>query len=431
LGKPRIVVLEGDLLGKVFNLSEGVQTIGRGDNVADIVVPDKSISKVHATLEIRGDLLYIIDKDSTNGIFFQRERVRQATVKDQQFFAVGDIYFRFEAGEELADVLKDFQTKITSVLDEIRRKIVGQEEVLKQTIASIFAGGHCLMVGVPGLAKTVTVNSLSQVLDLDFKRVQFTPDLMPSDITGTNIIHEDEDGNKGFKFVEGPIFTQLLLADEINRTPPKTQAALLEAMQEKQVTVGDKSMKLPKPFIVIATQNPIEQEGTYVLPEAQLDRFMFNIHVDYPSMKEEEEILRRTTLKQDIPLKKIMSAKDIVQYQHAVQQVEVSSYVISYAARLVRATRINGEDNDPEIAEMLEWGAGPRAGQYLIWGAKAFAAMDGRMTITCEDVRKCAIPVMRHRISPNFQSQAQGISSDDIIKKILEKVKEPEIPKFV
>lgn len=431
MGKPRIVVLEGDLLGKVFNLSEGVQTIGRGDNVADIVVPDKSISKVHATLEIRGDLLYIIDKDSTNGIFFQRERVRQATVKDQQFFAVGDIYFRFEAGEELADVLKDFQTKITSVLDEIRRKIVGQEEVLKQTIASIFAGGHCLMVGVPGLAKTVTVNSLSQVLDLDFKRVQFTPDLMPSDITGTNIIHEDEDGNKGFKFVEGPIFTQLLLADEINRTPPKTQAALLEAMQEKQVTVGDKSMKLPKPFIVIATQNPIEQEGTYVLPEAQLDRFMFNIHVDYPSMKEEEEILRRTTLKQDIPLKKIMSAKDIVQYQHAVQQVEVSSYVISYAARLVRATRINGEDNDPEIAEMLEWGAGPRAGQYLIWGAKAFAAMDGRMTITCEDVRKCAIPVMRHRISPNFQSQAQGISSDDIIKKILEKVKEPEIPKFV
>ena len=431
MGKPRIVVLEGDLLGKVFNLSEGVQTIGRGDDVADIVIPDKSISKVHATLEIRGDLLYIIDKDSTNGIFFQRERVRQATVKDQQFFAVGDIYFRFEAGEELADVLKDFQTKITSVLDELKRKIVGQEEVLKQTIASIFAGGHCLMVGVPGLAKTVTVNSLSQVLDLSFKRVQFTPDLMPSDITGTNIINEDENGNKGFKFVEGPIFTQLLLADEINRTPPKTQAALLEAMQEKQVTVGDKSMKLPKPFIVIATQNPIEQEGTYVLPEAQLDRFMFNIHVDYPSMKEEEEILRRTTIKQDIPLKKIMSAKDILQFQRAVQQIEVSSYVISYAARIVRSTRINTEDNDPEIADMLEWGAGPRAGQYLIWGGKAFAAMDGRMTVTCEDIRKSAIPVMRHRISPNFQAQAQGVSSDDIVKKIIAKVKEPEIPKFV
>lgn len=431
MGKPRIVVLEGDLLGKVFNLSEGVQTIGRGDDVADIVVPDKSISKVHANLEIRGDLLYIIDKDSTNGIFYQRERVRQATVKDQEFFAVGDIYFRFEAGEELADVLKDFQTKISSVLDELRRKIVGQEEVLKQTIACIFAGGHCLMVGVPGLAKTVTVHSLSQVLDLNFKRVQFTPDLMPSDITGTNIIHEDEQGVKGFKFVEGPVFTQLLLADEINRTPPKTQAALLEAMQERQVTVGQKSMKLPKPFIVIATQNPIEQEGTYVLPEAQLDRFMFNIHVDYPSMKEEEEILRRTTLKQDIPLKKIMSAKDILQFQHAVQQVEVSSYVISYAARLVRATRISADDKDPEIAGMLEWGAGPRAGQYLIWGGKAFAAMEGRMTVNCEDIRKCAVPVMRHRILPNFQAQAQGISADDIIKKILEKVKEPEIPKFV
>lgn len=431
MGKPRIVVLEGDLLGKVFNLTEGVQTIGRGDDVADIVVPDKSISKVHATLEIRGDLLYIIDKDSTNGIFYQRERVRQATVKDQQFFAVGDIYFRFEAGEELADVLKDFQTRITSVMDELRRKIVGQEEVLSQIIASVFAGGHCLMVGVPGLAKTVTVNSLSQVLDLSFKRVQFTPDLMPSDITGTNIISEDENGNKGFKFVEGPIFTQLLLADEINRTPPKTQAALLEAMQEKQVTVGDKSLKLPKPFIVIATQNPIEQEGTYVLPEAQLDRFMFNIHVDYPNMKEEEEILRRTTIKQDIPLKKIMSAKEILQFQNAVQQIEVSSYVISYAARLVRSTRLTGEDRDPEIADMLEWGAGPRAGQYLIWGGKAFAAMDGRMSVTCEDIRKSAIPVMRHRISPNFQSQAQGITSDDIVKKIIEKVKEPEIPKFV
>ncbi|MCM8541699.1 MAG: AAA family ATPase [Lentisphaeraceae bacterium] len=431
MGKPRIVVLEGDLLGKVFNLSEGVQTIGRGDDVADIVIPDKSISKVHATLEIRGDLLYIIDKDSTNGIFFQRERVRQATVKDQQFFAVGDIYFRFEAGEDLADVLKDFQTKVTSVMDELRRKIVGQQDVLDQIIASIFAGGHCLMVGVPGLAKTVTVNSLSQVLDLSFKRVQFTPDLMPSDITGTNIISENEDGAKGFKFVEGPIFTQLLLADEINRTPPKTQAALLEAMQEKQVTVGDKSMPLPKPFIVIATQNPIEQEGTYVLPEAQLDRFMFNIYVDYPSMKEEEEILRRTTIKQDIPLKRIMSAKDILLFQHAVQQIEVSSYVISYAARIVRATRLSGEDRDPEIAEMLEWGAGPRAGQYLIWGAKAFAAMEGRMTVTCDDIRKCAIPVMRHRISPNFQAQAQGISSDDIVRKIVEKIKEPEIPKFV
>ena len=431
MGKPRIVVLEGDLLGKVFNLNEGVQTIGRGDDIADIVVPDKSISKVHATLELRGDTLYIIDKESTNGVYYNRERVRQATVTDQQFFAIGDIYFRFEAGEELADVIKDFQTKIVSVLDELKRKIVGQEDVLKQLIASIFAGGHSLMVGVPGLAKTVTVNSLSQVLDLDFKRVQFTPDLMPSDITGTNIISEDENGKKGFRFVEGPIFTQLLLADEINRTPPKTQAALLEAMQEKQVTVGDRSLKLPKPFIVIATQNPIEQEGTYVLPEAQLDRFMFNINVDYPSMKEEEEILRRTTIKQDIPLKKIINAKEIILFQNAIQQIEVSSYVISYAAKLVRSTRLSGEDRDKEVSDMLEWGAGPRAGQYLIWGGKAYAAMEGRLHVTCEDIRKSAIPVLRHRISPNFQAQAQGVKSDDIVKIILDKVKEPEIPKFV
>ncbi|MCH2206437.1 MAG: AAA family ATPase [Lentisphaerales bacterium] len=282
MGKPRIVVLEGDSLGKVFQLKEGVQSIGRGEDQADIVIADKSISKVHATLEVRDDVLYVIDKGSTNGIFYNREKVRQANILDQQFFGIGDIYFRFEAGEELSSVIHDFQMRVVTIMDELRRKIIGQEQVLRQLVASIFAGGHSLMVGVPGLAKTVTVNSLSQVLDLEFKRVQFTPDLMPSDITGTNIISENEDGKNGFKFVRGPIFTQLLLADEIIRTPPKTQAALLEAMQEKQVTVGDRSIPLPRPFVVIATQNPIEQEGTYVLPEAQLDRFMFNIQVDYP-----------------------------------------------------------------------------------------------------------------------------------------------------
>jgi len=431
LGKPRIVVLEGTYLGKVMPLHEGVQTIGRGEGLADVSIPDKSISKVHATLEVRGDVLHIIDKDSTNGIRVNGDKVRQATIHDQQFFSVGDIYFRFESGEELADQIKDFKLKVQCVFDEIKRVIVGQEDVLKQIVACIFAGGHSLMVGVPGLAKTVTVNSLAQVLDLSFKRVQFTPDLMPSDITGTNILTEAEDGSKSFRFVKGPVFTQLLLADEINRTPPKTQASLLEAMQEKQVTVGDKTMPLPKPFVVIATQNPIEQEGTYVLPEAQLDRFMFNIHVDYPTLQEEEEILRRTTMKQNIPLKKILKVEEIMQFQSAIQQIEVSSYVISYAARLVRTTRLNGEDRDPEISDLLEWGAGPRAGQYLIWGAKAYAAMDGRLHTTCEDVRACAIPVLRHRISPNFQSQAQGIKSEDIVKRIVAKVKEPGVPKFI
>ena len=430
MGKPRIVVLEGDLLGKVFHLKEGVQSVGRGE-LADLIIPDKSISKVHATLEVRDDVLYVIDKESTNGIYYNREKVRQANVSDHQFFGIGHLYFRFESGEELSEIIKDFQLRISSIMDELRRKIVGQEEGLKQILASIFAGGHSLMVGVPGLAKTVTVNSLSQVLDLDFKRVQFTPDLMPSDITGTNIISENVDGAKGFKFVQGPIFTQLLLADEINRTPPKTQAALLEAMQEKQVTVGDKSLALPQPFMVIATQNPIEQEGTYILPEAQLDRFMFNIHVDYPSLREEEEILRRTTIKQEIPLKTIIKAEEIIQFQNAIQQIEVSSYVISYAAKLVRSSRLEGDDRLPEVADMLEWGAGPRAGQYLIWGAKSFAAMEGRLQVTCDDIRKGALPVLRHRISPNFQAQAQGIKSDDIVAKILELVKEPEIPKFL
>jgi MoxR-like ATPase len=431
LGKPRIIVLEGDLLGKVIHLKEGIQSIGRDKDLADIVVADKSISKVHATLEVRDESLYVIDKGSTNGLFYNRQKVRQANILDQQFFAVGDIYFRFEAGEDLSEVIKDFQMRTVSLLDELRRKIVGQEDVLKQVLACIFAGGHCLVVGVPGLAKTVVVNSLSQVLDLGFKRVQFTPDLMPSDIIGTNIITELDDGSKGFKFVKGPIFTQLLLADEINRTPPKTQAALLEAMQERQVTVGDKSLRLPKPFIVVATQNPIEQEGTYLLPEAQLDRFMFNILIDYPSLREEEEILRRTTHKQEIPLKKIVKADEIIHFQNAIQQIEVSSYVISYAAKLVRATRKESEDGVSEITDLLEWGAGPRAGQYLIWGAKVYAAMDGRLHVTCDDVRRCALPVLRHRISPNFQAQAQGIKADTIVTQALKLIQEPEIPKFL
>ena len=429
MAQPRLIVLEGELLGKAFTLNDGLITVGRKD--AGLVIPDKSISKLHATLELNGDTLNVVDKDSTNGIHFDGDRVRQVTVRDQEIFAIGKVYVRFETGEELPEIIKDFQAKIVNVKDELKRVIVGQEHVLELIIASIFGGGHCLMVGVPGLAKTVIVNSISQVLDLEFKRVQFTPDLMPTDITGTNIIADNEDGTRGFKFVPGPIFTQLLLADEINRTPPKTQAALLEAMQEKQVTAGDQTRNLPKPFIVIATQNPIEQEGTYTLPEAQQDRFMFNIFVDYPTASEEEEILRRTTLKQKIPLKKIMSCKEILMYQQAVQQIEVSSYVISYASKLVRCTRLRGDDSDPEIREMLEWGAGPRAGQYLIWGAKAIAAMDGRLHVSCEDVRSVAVPVLRHRIAANFQAQASGITTDDIVNKILEKVQEPEVPKFV
>lgn len=428
--KARITILEGERLGQSFDLTEKAITIGR-DQVADFTIEEPSISKLHAKIELKGSSLLLSDNGSTNGVWYKQQKVKTAVIENGEFFAVGNVYFRFDYGDDLALTLDVFQKKVTLILDELRRKIVGQEDVLKQIIASVFAGGHCLMVGVPGLAKTVTVNALSQVLDLGFKRVQFTPDLMPTDITGTNILEENEDGKRYFKFVEGPIFTQLLLADEINRTPPKTQASLLEAMQEKQVTVGDKSMQLPKPFIVIATQNPIEQEGTYALPEAQQDRFMFNIVLDYPSQSEEEEILRRTTIKQDIPLKVIMNANDILRFQDAVQQVEVSSYVISYAATLVRSTRLRGDDIQEEIAQYLEWGAGPRAGQYLIWGAKAFAAMDGRLSVTCQDVRDCAVPVLRHRIAPNFQAQAEGVTSEDVVKMILQKVEEPEVPKFL
>jgi MoxR-like ATPase len=426
----RIVILDGDLLGRNFIIPQGrIITVGR-DDVADVVIPHPSISKIHASFELRGDQLVVSDRESTNGIRLNGERIRQAALNDQSIFAIGDIQLRFESGEELADTLREFKARTEGIMDELRKRIVGQEEVLQQLLACIFAGGHALMVGVPGLAKTVTVNSLAQALDLSFRRVQFTPDLMPSDITGTTILQDTEEGRR-FKFVEGPVFTQLLLADEINRTPPKTQASLLEAMQERQVTAGDRTLKLPQPFVVIATQNPIEQEGTYVLPEAQLDRFMFNIAIDYPSRSEEEEILRRTTSPQESTLRKVMHAQEILMFQRAVRQVETSSLVISYAARLVRATRLSGEDSDSEIRTLLEWGAGPRAGQYLLFGAKSFAAMQGRAHATCADVRRAAMPVLRHRISTNFQAQARGVRSDDVIKLLLERIKEPEMPKFV
>jgi len=330
----------------------------------------------------------------------------------------------------LGDVLREFRHHRQVMKQELQKVIVGQDEVIEQLFAAIFTCGHCLLEGVPGLAKTLMVSTLAEILDVGFKRIQFTPDLMPSDITGTNVLEEDERGRRDFRFMEGPIFTNILLADEINRTPPKTQAALLQAMQEREVSVGRTTYDLPDPFFTIATQNPIEQEGTYPLPEAQLDRFMFNIKVGYPSATEEERILAVASQNEKAEVRKVLSARAIVNLQKLVSSVAVSEYIVKYVARILRATR-PGDESAPEfVRELVDWGAGPRAGLFLINGGKALAAMDGRFSVAVEDVRRIAIPVLRHRVSTNFQAQAEGMTTEDVIERLLSEIPEPEIPKF-
>jgi MoxR-like ATPase len=330
----------------------------------------------------------------------------------------------------LGDILQEFSQYRRIMQQELQKIIVGQTDVTEQLFAAIFTRGHCLLEGVPGLAKTLMVSTLAKILDVSFKRIQFTPDLMPSDITGTNVLEEDEQGKRNFRFVEGPVFTNILLADEINRTPPKTQAALLQAMQEREVTVGRQTFELPDPFFTIATQNPIDQEGTYPLPEAQLDRFMFNIKVGYPSADEEEKILAATTRQEKVEVKKILSARQIINLQKLVASVAVSEYIVKYVARLVRATRPKDETAPKFVRELVDWGAGPRAGQFLINGGKALAAMDGRFSVAIEDVKRIAVPVLRHRISTNFQAQAEGMSTDDVVLRLVKEMPEPEVPKF-
>jgi MoxR-like ATPase len=330
----------------------------------------------------------------------------------------------------LGDVLQEFSQHRKVMEQELHKVIVGQNEVIEQVFAAIFTRGHCLLEGVPGLAKTLMVSTIAKILDVNFKRIQFTPDLMPSDITGTNVLDEDENGKRQFRFVEGPIFTNILLADEINRTPPKTQAALLQAMQEREVTIGRKTYNLEPPFFTIATQNPIEQEGTYPLPEAQLDRFMFNIKVGYPSASEEEQILAAASRNEKQEVRKVLSAKAIVNLQKLVHSVAVSEYIIKYVARLVRATRPKDELAPAFIKELVDWGAGPRAGQFLIAGGKAMAAMDGRFSVAIEDVKKIATAVLRHRVSTNFQAQAEGMTTETVIERLLAEIPEPKIEKF-
>lgn len=309
---------------------------------------------------------------------------------------------------------KALVNKYESLKQEIGKVIIGQNEVIHDTILSIFCQGHVLLVGVPGLAKTLLINTIGQALGLSFNRIQFTPDLMPSDIVGTEILDE----SRQFKFVKGPVFANIILADEINRTPPKTQAALLEAMQEKNVTVSGKTYKLSEPFFVLATQNPIEQEGTYPLPEAQLDRFMFNLNLDYPSYEEEIAVVKNTTAPNNNKVEAVMSAEEILYFQQLVRRVPVPDNVYEYAVNLVSKTRPNTERAHEWANKYLSWGAGPRASQYLIIGAKANALMSGKFSPDIEDVKKVAVPVLRHRLVRNYTAQAEGISIETIINKL-------------
>jgi len=319
------------------------------------------------------------------------------------------------------DAVASLQQHVQSIKKEIAKVIVGQDEIIEQLLISLLARGHCLLVGVPGLAKTLLIKTLAEVLDLKFSRIQFTPDLMPSDITGTEILEDNRTtGSKAFKFIRGPVFANILLADEINRTPPKTQAALLEAMQEHHVTAAGEKYLLEEPFFVLATQNPIEQEGTYPLPEAQLDRFMFNLWLDYPSEREELEIVKSTTSMYAANLTRILGTKEILFYQDLVRRVPVADNVIAYAVNIVTRTRPRTSRAPQFIKDWLSWGAGPRASQYLILGAKTRAILEGRHSPDIEDVRKIAEPVLRHRIVPNFNAEADGVTSMQIIEKLLQ-----------
>jgi len=429
---------EGPLTGRRLTLSSKSYSLGRRpDN--DLPLDDVMASGEHAELRFEEGAWKIVDLASSNGTRLNNAKVSSARLAPGDLVQIGgsSFVFRAEAGEiaeatapvassdelALVEKMRDHADRIRR---EVGKVIVGQRDVLDQILMCILANGHALLIGLPGMAKTLTVRTIAQVLNLKFKRVQFTPDLMPGDIIGTDVLETNSaTGEKEFRFIRGPIFCNLLLADEINRTPPKTQAALLEAMQEKMVTAGNTSYTLEEPFFVLATQNPIEQEGTYPLPEAQLDRFMFNIWVDYPLPHEEEEILRATTGGKRIEPEAVLTQADVLHLQAVVRKVPVSDHVIKYVTRLVGATRPQSEGAPQVTKTYVSTGAGPRAGQYLILAAKAMAILEGRIHVSCADIRRAAPPVLRHRILTNFAADSEGLTPLSIVKKLLEEVPEP------
>jgi len=443
-----IVFTEGALVGQKVELPEAGILLGRHDDV-DLVIRDDEVSGHHAELRARDGAWHVRDLESSNGTYVNGDGIREVQLADGDLITIGETKFRFstavlpedagapppaprgrpavlEATEEDVRLVERMRERTDAIRREVAKVIVGQHNVLAEVLMCMIANGHALLIGLPGMAKTLMVSTIARVLDLQFKRIQFTPDLMPSDIIGTELLETDRDtGQKEFRFVRGPLFCNLLLADEINRTPPKTQAALLEAMQEKRVTAGNVTYKIDEPFFVLATQNPIEQEGTYPLPEAQLDRFMFNVWVDYPLEHEEEEIVGTTTAGTPAEPECVLTRQEVLQLQEVVRKIPVSDHVVKYAIRLVRATRPAYDDAPEPTKDYVSTGAGPRAGQYLVLAAKSRAVLEGRIHVSCSDIRKAAVPVLRHRILTNFAADSEGMRPMDIVKALLEQVPQP------
>jgi MoxR-like ATPase len=468
---------EGDQL---LTELDGSQTylIGRNDDCA-ICIPDDSISGHHAQLSATEQGWLIEDLGSSNGTSIDGQTISKAVLANGSQILLGEqivLLFVDEpvaaapaeveaapeeveaapagaeaasepepeqekasakapkhnlkvqgASEEDIRLVKAMSVRSDKIRAEVAKVIIGQVDVIDQVMMVIIAGGHGLLVGLPGMAKTTLCSTIAKVLDMEFKRVQFTPDLMPTDITGTEILeHDPVTDKKSFRFIKGPIFTNMLLADEINRTPPKTQASLLEAMQEKCVTVGNQTFKLDPPFFVLATQNPIEQEGTYPLPEAQQDRFMFNLWVDYPKEDEEETVVKATTVAKSETPQKVITKEELLQLQAVVRKIPVSDHVIKYAVRLVRATRPHDEKSPDFIKKYVSNGAGPRAGQFLVLAAKARAVLEGRIHVSCADVVKAAVPVLRHRILVNFAADSEGIATTDLVHRLIKTIEQPD-----
>lgn len=400
-----------------------------------------SISRHHARVYSVGGHWRIKDLGSANGITRDDKEVDDCELMSGDRFLIGDVPLIFEdvngeaaaapvarvtSESDMQAIVKEMSQKTKVIEAEISKAIIGQKAVVMQLLTAIISKGHVLMIGMPGLAKTLMIKTLSDVLDLKFRRIQFTPDLMPSDITGTDVLEVDEKtGHKEYRFIKGPIFTNIMLADEINRTPPKTQAALLEAMQEQRVTASGHTYQLDLPFFVLATQNPLEQEGTYPLPEAQLDRFMFSVYIDYPEEADEEMIAKVTTSQKQVQLQKVLTGEEILRLQDVVRSMPVSDHVVKYATRLARSTR-PGDKRAPEfIKKWVHCGAGPRATQFLVIAAKAYAVIDGRLLVTADDVRAAARSVLRHRMFTNFAADSEGMDTDKIVQKLLEAVPEP------
>ena len=448
----------GPYANQQISIEEGPITIGRNEE-ATLILDDESVSGAHAEIEERIDSWILKDLGSSNGTEVNGAAITIKKLEDQDVVDVGNLRFVFtesttpqsappipkttpnparipqpqntEASQEDIQLVTEMKERTERLRAEASKVIVGQTEVLDEVLMCVLANGHALLIGLPGMAKTLMVRTLATVLNLEFKRVQFTPDLMPTDIIGTDVLETNRDtGEKEFRFIKGPLFCNLLLADEINRTPPKTQAALLEAMQEKLVTAGNTTYKLDAPFFVLATQNPIEQEGTYPLPEAQLDRFMFNIWVDYPSADEEEQIIGATTAGTMQEPEPVLTQEEILQLQDVVRKIPVSQHVIKYAIRLVRATRPGNEEAPDVTKEYVSTGAGPRAGQNLVLAAKARAVLEGRLHVSCNDIRLAALPVLRHRLQTTFAADSEGLTSVDIINRILAEVSEPDATQY-